>query len=180
MKLKIINRGTGAGGKNTNLNGLTFEGKTDLTNFLVKKDYSLKDNYCFSPDKNIIFCKQNNFKKYILDNYKIKLSRKPDGAIVNLKTKEIFILEMKNQNVEGSVDLKLYAGIGIKREYEKLLPDFKIKYCFILNDWYKKEKYSTMKEILYEFGIKIYYGDDKDFFEKFYQNLEEKSVKIEL
>jgi hypothetical protein len=164
----LKNKGTGAGGKNTNLNGLSFEDKTDFTKFLLKKNYNLKENKCFSIDKNIIYCKQNDFRNFIKDNFEIKLTRKPDGAFINLETKEIFILEMKNQNVEGSVDLKLYAGVCLRSEYEELLPEFKITYCLVLNNWFKKDKYKFMKKILLKHDIKIFYGDDEDFFDKFY------------
>jgi len=39
MSKKIINKGTGAGGAKTNINGLTFENKTSVLQYLLDNSY---------------------------------------------------------------------------------------------------------------------------------------------
>ncbi len=77
MENKIINRGTGAGGSNTNGNGKKFEEKTKnriqllnngyiQTNFIKKPkkdtDYYLSKTF---EDKTIIYVTQSGLKKYM-------------------------------------------------------------------------------------------------------------------
>jgi hypothetical protein len=88
------------------------------------------------------------------------------------------ILEKKNQNAEGSVDTKLWAGPSLKREYQicfdklnksnKSDKMFKVEYAFTLNKFFKTKftdpenkdnpKYSVLKEILDENSIEVFYG----------------------
>ena len=50
----------------------------------------------------------------------------------------IKILEKKEQNVEGSVETKLWSGPSLKREYELVLGnDFKVHYGFCVSEFLK-------------------------------------------
>ena len=71
---KIVNRGTGAGGSNTNKNGLSYEKLTDL-----KSEYNIQsanrhsNEIIFKKDhKNTIFIstKQSNLFKYMTEHIK--------------------------------------------------------------------------------------------------------------
>jgi len=42
MSTKIVNRGTGAGGRNTNINGKDFEKKISLIPYLMDNDFEKK------------------------------------------------------------------------------------------------------------------------------------------
>jgi hypothetical protein len=183
----IINKGTGAGGANTNLYGKKFEEKTNneirlladgYTKFSFTKkpkkayDYYLSKNY---HDKTVIFVLQNGLKKYMKTKYNIDLFRCPDEAYIIEYTngrKVIKILEKKEQNVEGSVETKLWAAPGLKREYELVLgEEFEVFYGFCLSKILKKKliskekKYTVLNKILKEQDITVLFGDDENYFE---------------
>jgi len=181
-----VNKGTGAGGKNTNLKGKKFE---ELTNVEIKlKDYDKKiinkskfgyylkkiDN-----DVNYIFTLQSGLKSYFKKYYDIELFRFPDESFI-IETKEymnVYIIEKKEQCVEGSVETKLWSAPSLKKEYEIILQesikDMKIKvyYIFCLSKFLKDKfetsrKYKILKEILNKDEIEVLYGEDEDYFDK--------------
>ena len=111
------------------------------------------------------------------NKYNIELFRCPDEAyIIHNKISNRYILnilEKKAQNVEGSVETKLWAGDGLKREYELVLGDnFIVNYSFCVSKFLKKKflsndnKYNILNKILEEKNIKVLYGEDNDYFEK--------------
>lgn len=73
------------------------------------------------------------------NKYNIELFRYPDEAYIieyNTGKKIIKILEKKNQNVEGSVETKLWSGPSLKREYKLILKDnLEVHYGFCVNDF---------------------------------------------
>jgi len=107
--------------------------------------------------------------------YNIELFRCPDeGYITEFKNgrKVIKILEKKEQNVEGSVETKLWAGPSLKREYELMLGDeFEVHYGYCLSNFLKnkftstEKKYTTLNTILTESNISVLFGDDENYFE---------------
>ncbi len=107
--------------------------------------------------------------------YNIDIFRNPDEAyIIEYKDgkKVIKILEKKNQNSEGSVETKLWAGPSLKREYEIILGNnFDVQYSYTVNDFLKqcilsnKKKYEVLNIILKENDIQVFFGDDEDYFE---------------
>lgn len=185
----ITNKGTGAGGANTNLYGKKFEEKTNNEYRLLELGYT-KNSFTTNPknkkksydylskkfeDKTIIFVSQAALKIYMKNKYNIELCRYPDEAYIIEYTsgrKVIKILEKKEQNVEGSVETKLHAGHGCKREYELFLGvDFEVFYGFCVNDFLKKKivsnkpKYVFLNKILNEDNIAVLFGDDENYFE---------------
>lgn len=186
----IINKGTGAGGSNTNYYGKMFEDKTNNEIRLIEEGFTKKifdDKKSKNPkkfdyylqkvheDKSITFVLQNGLKRYMKIKYDIELFRCPDEAYIveyNDGRKIIKILEKKEQNVEGSVETKLWSGPSLKREYEIVLgEEFKVFYGFCVSGFLKKKltsndkKFLTLNRILYESQIDVLFGDDKDYFE---------------
>lgn len=174
-----------AGGSNTNYYGKKFEKNTENIQRLLQDNYI---KYRFSKktkdfdylkkifhDKSITFILQTKFKKYMYNNYNIKVFRIPDEVYIieyNTGKKELYILEKKEQCVKGSVETKLWSGPSLKREYELLLNDkFKIIYAFCVNDFLKKKlmsdmlKYKYLNMILKESNINVLFGDDEDYFQ---------------
>jgi hypothetical protein len=161
MKEQIINKGNGAGGSNTNFHGKQFEEKTNNEKRLLKQGYKKntidtktkrkkKYNYCLSKtlkDRKIIFVLHNGFKIYMKTEYGIDMFRCPDEAYIiqyNTGIIVIKILEKKEQNVEGSVENKLWAGLALKIEYQKVLGEkFEVHYGFCLSLFLKKKITST-------------------------------------
>jgi hypothetical protein len=183
----LVNRGTGAGGANTNLYGKQFEEKTNTEGDLVRQGFT-QESWTKKPkkhevywqkagaDKTTYFVLQNGLKTFMKNKYDIELFRCPDEAyIFEYKTgrKVIKILEKKEQNVEGSVETKLWAGPALKREYELMLPGWEVHYGFCLSAFLAEKmmsgdkKYTVLGTILEEAGITWLSGDDEDYFMKF-------------
>ena len=183
---KLKNKGTGAGGANTNLYGKSFEEKTSNRVRLIdtgfkefkipghkgKNDIYLKKD---TDDGSIIYLSQGCLKSYFKWKFSVELFRAPDEAYLIQKGESytLKILEKKNQNVEGSVDTKLLAGPSFIREYTLCLPDtFKVQYAFCVSTFLENQinnnstKSNILKKILDEACIPILFGDQPDYFEK--------------
>lgn len=186
---RLINKGTGAGGANTNYYGKNFEEKTNnekrlLDDGYVKKSFTKKPKNSYDyylsksfDDKTIIFVLQNGLKMYMKNKYNIDLFRCPDEAYIieyNTGRKVIKILEKKEQNVQGSVETKLWSGPSLKREYELVLgSDFEVYYGFCVSEFLKnkmtstEKKYVILNTIFNENRISVLFGDDSNYFETF-------------
>jgi len=185
----ITNKGTGAGGANTNLYGKKFEEKTNNQQRLLEIGYT-KNSFTKKPkkaydyylsktfeDKTIVFVLQNGLKFYMKNKYNIELFRCPDEAYIieyNNGRKVIKILEKKEQKVEGSVETKLWSGPSLKREYELVLgPEFEVFYGFCVSEFLKnklvsnEKKYTVLNTIFNENNIAVLFGDDENYFETF-------------
>jgi hypothetical protein len=185
---ELSNKGTGAGGAKTNYYGKKFEEKTNNQNRLIENGYII-NNFKKSPkklydylsktyeDKTVIFVLQHGLKIYMKNKYNIDLFRCPDEAYIIEYTsgrKIIYILEKKEQRVDGSVETKLWSGPSLKREYELVLgEDFEVFYGFCINKFLqnklisKNPKYTILNIILNENNIKVLFGDDDNYFETF-------------
>ena len=188
-QLIIINKGTGAGGANTNYYGKKFEEKTNnqqrllemgyTKNIFTKKPTKVYDYYLSKTfvDKTIVFVLQNGLKMYMKNKYNIDLFRCPDEAYIIEYTsgrKVIKILEKKEQNVEGSVETKLWSGPSLKREYELVFgAEFEVFYGFCVSEFLKnklisnEKKYTILNTIFNETNIAVLFGDDENYFETF-------------
>jgi hypothetical protein len=183
----ILNKGTGAGGANTNLNGKLFEAKTSneprlllqgfIKTYMDKKEQ--KNNFYLEkvfPDGKLVFVQQSGLKKYIKQHNNLDIFRCPDEAYIWFPLNEtpvLKILEKKEQQTAGSVDTKLLSGPAFKREYELALEGkFKIEYAYCLNEYFSKEfnsdskKYKILGQILSENNIPTLFGDNEDYFGK--------------
>ena len=185
----LTNKGTGAGGSNTNYYGKKFEEKTNNEKRLLDMGYD-KNSFSTKPtkssdyylskkfeDKTIVFVLQSGLKKYMKIKYNKELFRCPDEAYIieySDGRKAIKILEKKEQNREGSVETKLWAGPSLKREYELVLgSEFNVSYGFCVSDFLKnklvsnEKKYIILNTIFNENNIEVLFGDDENYFETF-------------
>ena len=190
LKNPIVNKGTGAGGANTNLNGKKFEKSTDNESRLLESGYTkhffegkqkeIHGYYLIKKfeDKTITFVLQNGLKTYMKNKYNIKLFRNPDEAYIieyNNGKKVLKVLEKKAQNGAGSVDTKLWSAQMLKTEYQYMLrkEKFEIEYAFCVNNYLKEkmfteEKYIILYTILLpDISVPVLFGDDTDYFETF-------------
>jgi hypothetical protein len=225
------NKGTGAGGKQTNFYGKMFEAKTNNSDRLInqfgfvpmefkgnesvpiskdqweltgkKYDFLLRSHQSLThahsdnssnnnasnnnrnTTKNEVFVLQTGMKRYMMMRYGVQMFRFPDEAYI-IETRSgdethltVKILEKKEQQVQGSVDIKLWAGPSLKREYELVLqPDMpsgvtvEVHYGFCLSTFLAnklksdKKKYTTLNTILGEHNIAVLFGDDANYFER--------------
>lgn len=179
--IQIKNKGSCAGEKNTNKNGLSFECSTNnernLQDFAkITLCGSKKQYYLSKPfdDKKVKFFSQQSFKTYVKNKYDIQLFRKPDEEYIIENGKTLVkILEKKTQNVEGSVETKLWSAPAVLDEYKILFgKEFIIQYAFCINTYFQNKylscnkKYETLQTILEKHDIKVLFGDDKNYFEK--------------
>ena len=164
---KITNRGTGAGGAKTNKNGLEYEEARDLSSLftVIKtvKEYS-EITFDASPDTTpFIYLKKQQFLKYLSSaiNTSIPIAhgcKQPDECYINEKTKTIFIIEKKFQQISGSVCEKLQTAPVKKEHFRELIPAYKTEYIYCLSPWFKENcKYELI--VLERAGIPLFWGD---------------------
>ncbi|MBW6486961.1 MAG: hypothetical protein K0B01_12515 [Syntrophobacterales bacterium] len=153
----------GLGGANT-LTGLNFESKVDFQKLLEKiPGYSVAKipnkagMGLFFEGKLVARC----FKKYdfyrFLDESKVNwqnmLSKKllPDDAMLVIVRETLFIIEVKYQQVAGSVDEKLQTCDFKRKQYLKLVAPLglKVEYVYVLNDWFKKPAYKDVLDYIH-------------------------------
>lgn len=140
----------GKGGSKT-ITGPKFEERVNLrTAFSKIPGYSVKDNNLLYKGRIVAqMYKKHEFYNKFLKIHKVDwssiVSKKliPDESIFILANNTLFIIEMKFQFVSGSVDEKLQTCDFKKKQYQKLLAKIgiKVKYAYILNDWFKKKEY---------------------------------------
>lgn len=165
--MSIINKGTGAGGSNTNGNGLPYEILTDLSSeyepnkTLKYRNYSVVQfKQC---DKLFVSTNQSKFFRYMKDKIDTSIEhahgcKRPDECYINEVDKEIFIIEKKFQQTGGSVCEKIQTP-GFKLwQYSKLFPQYKIVYIYCLSDWFKEH---CKQELVYlcDINIPVFWGN---------------------
>ena len=72
----------------------------------------------------------------------------------------MFILEVKTQNVAGSVDEKLQTCDFKKKQYQKLLSqlNMEVQYIYILDDWFRKPQYKDVLDYIISVGCQYYFN----------------------
>ena len=84
----------------------------------------------------------------------------PNDALLVIVRETLFIIEVKYQQVTGSVDEKLQTCDFRRKQYQKLLItlELKVEYVYVLNDWFKKPEYKDVLDYInsvnchYKFG----------------------------
>lgn len=163
----------GKGGGNTKT-GLLFEDRVDLISLFEKIE-----GYDIEPTKNkagskIFYQKKEVarvFKKYefyrFLEEYNIDwkehLSKQllPDNGLFVIVRDTLFIIEIKFQQVAGSVDEKLQTCDFKRKQYSKLVRglNWKVEYVYVLNDWFKKECYKDMLEYIHSMNCHYLFNE---------------------
>lgn len=156
----------GIGGSNTQT-GLLYEAKVDLATFLnAQEGYQVNGSKVFFKDKLVA----RLFKKYALYKFlkvnkvdwKKHISKMilPDNCIYVIINNTVFILEVKHQQVAGSVDEKLQTCDFKKKEYIKLFSElnYRVEYCYILDDWFKQPQYKDVLDYIISVNCKYYFG----------------------
>ena len=171
----IKNKGTGAGGSNTNKNGLTYEKEKDLSSeyeVIERMQICEKIRFKSSPNKTLITGKKSEFKKYLKSSESdipdfirkgIHGTKRPDKWFIS--DNNIFIVELKFQQGGGSVCEKLQTPMQKIRNLKDRYPGKKIHYIYGLHEWFRE---NCEADIYYleKDKIPIFWGDDKDFKQK--------------
>jgi hypothetical protein len=153
----------GLGGANT-LTGLNFESKVDFQKLLGKISGYRIDKIpnkagmgVFFEGKLVARCfKKHDFYRFLeeskVDWHKM-LSKKllPDDAMLVIVRETLFIIEVKYQQVAGSVDEKLQTCDFKRKQYLKLVAPLglKVEYVYVLNNWFKKPEYKDVLDYIH-------------------------------
>lgn len=157
----------GRGGANTKT-GLVFEGRVDFLTFIKKqKNYTVKGNIIFYKGKEVgMTFRKNGFYKFLEERevyYKNFISKKllPDDVIFVIANNTLFIIEIKFQNVSGSVDEKLQTCDFKIQQYRKLLSslNIEVQYIYILSSWFQKAEYRDVLNYIISVNGCSYYFD---------------------
>lgn len=162
----------GFGGGNTQT-GILFEREISISEILSKisgyriiKENDKAGELVYFEDMLVGKClKKNDFYKFLeeesIDWKKIVSKRLlPDDALYVIVRETLFIIEVKYQQVSGSVDEKLQTCDFKRKQYQKLVKPLKLKveYVYVLNDWFKKQEYRDVLDYIdsvnchYKFG----------------------------
>ena len=154
----------GKGGGKT-ITGLRFESRISLEKAISSlSHYKVSDDSIYYKGKKVaeLYQKHKLYKNLLEPNdidFKAIVSKKllPDEAILIIKDKTLFIIEIKFQEVAGSVDEKLQTCDFKNKQYKKLLTplDISVKYVYVLNDWFKKKEYKDVLD--YVKSVDCYY-----------------------
>lgn len=144
--------------------GLIFERRVDLKTLLeklpgyaVKKLPSKAGHAVFFEEKQVarIF-KERAFYKFLEEeniDWRKLVSRRlfPDNSLLVIVRETLFIIEVKFQSVEGSVDEKLQTCDFKRKQYTRLVQqlELKVEYVYVLNDWFKKPKYKDTLDYIH-------------------------------
>ena len=156
----------GIGGGNTKT-GLVYEAKVDLATFLSEqKGYTLKDMEILYNNELVGYIfKKHGLYRFLARkgvDWKKHLSKQllPDNCIYVIVNNTIYIIEVKHQNVAGSVDEKLQTCDFKKKQYIKLFAElnYKVEYTYILSDWFRQDCYKDTKDYIISVGCSYYYN----------------------
>ena len=154
------------GGAKTNLNGLIFEGRTDLlTSIDNHPDFTIQENQVFK--NNILigeYYEKHDFYKNFLTPMGVKYNKinskkyLPDSIFYNIKNQTIYVIEKKFQAAPGSVDEKLQTCDFKKKVYQKLAnkAGLKVEYYYLLNDWFNRNEYNDVFEYIESVNCKYF------------------------
>ena len=160
------------GGSKTNLNGLTFEGRTDFIeslknnkDFKVDTENSFLSEIIYKGQSFGFYTEKHDFYKFLNSksvDWEKLVSKKylPDGVFINTVNNKIYIIEKKFQSGGGSVDEKLQTCDFKKKIYEQLTAELNefnsVEYYYLLNSWFKQKQYDDVKEYIDSVGCKYF------------------------
>jgi hypothetical protein len=159
----------GIGGANTQT-GLKFEERVDFLTLIQnvngysvrKSDKKAGSDVFFDGTLVARVFKKYDFYRFLEEKgieWKSLISKQllPDDALLVIIRKTLFIIEVKYQQVAGSVDEKLQTCDFKRIQYQKLVQPLglKVEYIYVLNDWFKDSSYKDVLD--YILSVHCYY-----------------------
>jgi hypothetical protein len=170
--LRVKNNGTGAGGSNTNTNGLKYEKLTYLPKLLNVDDSKIifgkgTTDY-YHKYKQFIIVRQYGLNKFLINQFNPKSEKilKPDECIIDEDKKILYIIEKKFQQCDGSVDEKIQTALFKKWYYKKQYPIYTVEYIYVLSDWFKQNKYKPEMIFNKLNNIHVLFASDENYVTK--------------
>ena len=165
VDLPKLNKGTGAGGSNTNKNGLPYEKMTDLDEcFTLNEVSEFSQIITFeNSDTKFIRTKQARLFKYMHNHIDKNINKahgckNPDECYIDLEKKNLFIIEKKFQQVSGSVCEKIQTSDFKIWQYSRTFPGFNIVYIYCLSEWFKSNCKAEIEYLKYK-KTPVYWGN---------------------
>lgn len=163
----------GIGGARTKT-GLHFEERVDIKNLLQSIDgYELKKTTnnsgykVFFKGNEVARCFQKHeFYRFLQEftiDWKEFLSKQllPDNGLFVVVRDTLFIIEIKFQQVAGSVDEKLQTCDFKRKQYTKLVHSlgWRVEYVYVLNDWFKNECYKDTLDYIHSMNCHYMFNE---------------------
>ncbi len=163
----------GLGGGNT-ITGLHFERKVDFQKLLgsipgyeIKKNSTKAGHEVYYKGNLVARCfRKYDFYQFLTESkidWENLVSKKllPDDALLVIVRGTLFIIEVKYQQVGGSVDEKLQTCDFKRKQYIKLVSSLKLKveYVYVLNDWFKKKEYKDVLDYIRSVNCEYRFND---------------------
>lgn len=149
------------------MTGLVYEGKVDLKTFLNQQlDYRVEGSHVLYQDKEVgqIFKKHELYSQFLKPrgiDWRNCISAQllPDNGIYVIINNTVYIIEVKTQNVGGSVDEKLQTCDFKKKQYQKLFfpLNIEVQYIYILDDWFRNPRYKDVLDYIISVGCQYYF-----------------------
>jgi hypothetical protein len=157
----------GKGGANTNASGLPFELKTDLKTLLEAAGFEVTNGEVFRKGEYIGELASKKKIYSFLDKKETIVAPPrvgklwPDEALYIAGSDTLFIVEKKNQTVGGSTDEKIQTAVYKVYYYNMLLEGtgIKLKFMYLLSDWFRDEKYELVIDWLADNGVAVYFEE---------------------
>ena len=156
----------GIGGGNTRT-GLIYEAKVDLKDFLCQqRDYFVSGNNIYYQGQEVgqMFKKHDLYSKFLKPrgiDWRNNISAKllPDNGIYVMANNTAYIIEVKTQRGNGSVDEKLQTCDFKKKQYQKLFfpLNIEVQYIYILDDWFRHPRYKDVLDYIISVGCQYYF-----------------------
>ena len=165
-------------------NNVEKEYKLNHINYLIscgfsKKKLSSLKTTCFYLEKEekedkesiLVYTRKTMFNKYLKQFHTIDVCLTPEECYIKYGDGNIVVkvLEIRYQEKEGAFEDKLKCSIFNIQEYKSVLPsNFKFEYGICVSEFIFKKlnsdnpKYSTIKKILTQNGVKFFVKEDKD------------------
>ena len=168
----MIKGGTGGG----NTTGLRFEQRTDIRQIFENiEGYSIIEStnrtgyeiwfnheklaYCFKKRELYRFLEQEPYCVNGQEHLSKRLE--PDNALFVIVRDTLFIIEIKFQQVSGSVDEKLQTCDFKRKQYSKLVRDlgWRIEYVYVLNDWFRDPVYRDTLDYIHSMNCHYLFNE---------------------
>ena len=167
--ISICNKGYGAGGSNTNKNGIAYEKLTELDDKITihSKNKYLSEISFNDNEKRYIKPKQSNLFKCMKQEINLNITKahgckKPDECYIDQQNKNLFIIEKKMQQSNGSVCEKIQTPDFKMWQYQRTFPSYNIIYIYCLSDWFKENCKAEIEYLIYK-KIPFFWGNSLNY-----------------
>lgn len=163
----------GKGGGKT-ITGLAFEERVDLISLfqniegyeIVKTNNKSGQIINYNGVRVARCFKKHEFYKF-LDEFNVDwtkfLSKRllPDNGLFVIVRDTLFIIEIKFQEVSGSVDEKLQTCDFKRKQYSKLVHslNWKVEYVYVLNNWFKQKSYKDTLDYIHSMNCHYVFNE---------------------